>query len=70
MSTLKFKTNMKCNGCIEGVTPFLNALEGIKSWKADVTDPDKILEVETDSVSESKIIEAVNKAGFSISKID
>lgn len=70
MSTLKFKTNMKCNGCVESVTPFLNALTGIKTWKADITNPDKILEVDAETVCESEIIEAVNKAGFSIIKIN
>ncbi len=66
MSTLKFKTNMKCNGCIEGVTPHLKALSFIKSWSVDLNSPDKTLTIETESDDEKSIIEAVTKAGFKI----
>jgi copper chaperone len=66
MSLFKFKTNMKCNGCIQSVTPFLNNISGLKSWKVDLESPDKILEVEGE-INADIIIEAVKKAGFTIS---
>lgn len=62
---MKFKTNINCGGCVASVTPQLNKIDGI-SWKIDTENPDKILTVETDSVSEQEIIEAVKKAGFEI----
>lgn len=65
MKTYNFKTNINCNGCIAGVTPFLNKVEGI-SWKVDIENPDKILTVETDSAPEEEIVKAVKKAGFEI----
>lgn len=45
METLKFKTTIKCGGCIAGVTPVLNHIEGIEKWEVDTVNPDKILTV-------------------------
>lgn len=69
MKTLKFKTNMKCGGCIETVTPFLNQVEQIKNWEVDTKNPDKILTVDFDGTNEGIIIEKVQLAGFKIEKI-
>jgi copper chaperone len=66
METLQFKTNINCGGCIAKVTPFLNKEKGVKEWKVDTTNPDKILTVEKEGVSESEIIATVKKAGFKI----
>ncbi|SMC64552.1 heavy-metal-associated domain-containing protein [Moheibacter sediminis] len=65
MKEMKFKTNINCGGCIASVTPHLNQIEGI-NWKVDTENPDKILTVDSDKVSEQEIIEAVKKAGFQI----
>ena len=64
MSTLKFKTNIKCTGCLASVTPHLNEAEGIESWKVDLDNPDKTLTVETDQLKEEDVIAAVKKAGY------
>ncbi|GGH12330.1 heavy-metal-associated domain-containing protein [Mucilaginibacter phyllosphaerae] len=45
METLKFKTTIKCGGCISSVTPVLDHLEGIEKWEVDTVNPDKILTV-------------------------
>lgn len=68
MKTYKFKTNINCNGCVAGVTPFLNKVEGI-NWKVDIDNPDKTLTVETENASEEEIVKAVKKAGFEIETI-
>ncbi|MBA5630209.1 heavy-metal-associated domain-containing protein [Moheibacter lacus] len=68
MKTFKFKTNINCGGCVSGVTPFLNQLENT-DWKVDTENPDKILTVESESVSEEEIIRMVKKAGFEIEMI-
>ncbi len=68
MNTYKFKTNINCGGCVSGVTPFLNKLENI-NWSVDTDNPDKILTVETETVSEEDIIKAVKKAGFEIEAV-
>jgi copper chaperone len=63
MATLRFKTTINCGNCIRTVTPFLNEVEGIKSWNVDTENPDKILTVETDLDAEL-IVETVEDIGF------
>jgi len=66
MSTLQFKTNINCGGCVARVTPRLNETKGILSWKVDTDNPDKILTVETETIGSENIIEVVKKVGFNI----
>ncbi|PTT02153.1 hypothetical protein DBR11_05460 [Pedobacter sp. HMWF019] len=68
METLKFKTNIKCGGCIATVTPFLNDLNTVQSWKVDVDSADKVLTVEG-SASAPEVINILDKAGFKAEKI-
>jgi copper chaperone len=70
MKTIRFKTNINCGGCIKSVTPFLNNLDNVDSWKVDTENPDKILEVILEDDNENIVIEAVKKAGFEIQKAD
>ncbi|WP_192823216.1 heavy-metal-associated domain-containing protein [Rufibacter sp. LB8] len=63
METLKFKTNIKCGGCIAAVTPTLDATQGIDNWAVDTENPEKILTVQGD-ISAEKVVEAVTKAGY------
>ena len=64
METLKFKTNIKCGGCIAAVTPHLNQLNGIKNWQVDTVNPDKILTIDSDGLSAHEIILKIQKAGY------
>lgn len=66
METLKFKTNIKCGGCVATVTPFLNQEKSIEKWQVDTTNPNKILTVEGSAVNEEEVIEVIEKAGFKI----
>ena len=68
MKTLKFKTNIKCGGCIAAVTPHLNKLEGIK-WEVDTVNPDKVLTVETENVSPEEVIFKIKEAGYTAETI-
>ena len=65
MSTLKFKTNLKCAGCMYAIKPYMDAIKGIKSWDVDLEDPDKTVKVDNDSASTDEIKEAIRKAGYS-----
>lgn len=69
MKTVKYKTNIHCGGCIKSVTPFLNELDNIDTWKVDIESPDKILHVNLEDENEEVVIEAVKKAGYQIEKI-
>ena len=64
METLKFRTNVKCGGCIATVTPHMNKVKGIVSWNVDTTDPLKILTVETEQVSTETIVLVMKNAGY------
>lgn len=63
-STLKFKTNINCGGCIAKVTPFLNEAEGVCHWEVDTANREKILTVHSEGITEAEVIAVVNEAGF------
>lgn len=69
MKTMEFKTDLKCNGCIERITPGMNSLEDIVSWDVDLTKPVKILRVESLNEIESKIISVLREKGYTCEKI-
>lgn len=69
MKTIKFKTNIKCSGCIAKATPVLNEEKEIKKWDVDIQTPAKILTVETEEMTADEIIETVKKAGFEAEEI-
>lgn len=65
MKLHKFKTNLKCNGCIAAVKPAMDKIDGLTKWEVDLTTPDKILSVETESENATeKIASAFKKAGY------
>lgn len=63
METSRFKTTIKCSGCVANVTPFLNEALGKDNWQVDTNDPSKILTVRGESDKDS-IIRAVEAAGY------
>ena len=70
METLKFKTNIKCSGCIAKATPFLNKAVGEENWEVDLQNPDKILTIATDeAVSEEELIQLVQDAGYKAERV-
>ncbi|WP_107040175.1 heavy-metal-associated domain-containing protein [Brumimicrobium mesophilum] len=70
MEELRFKTTLKCGGCEEKVTPGLNAINEVEEWDVDLESQDKILTVSATKDISSQIIEAVEKVGFEISKLE
>lgn len=73
MKTLKYKTNLKCEGCKNSVRPFLNQIDAINSWDVDLSHSDKILVVEANTISEdeidAKVMDAFKQAGYIAEKI-
>lgn len=69
METLKFKTNIKCTGCVAKVTPLLNNESEIEKWEVDIFNPEKILTVETRNIDAQKVIETIEKARFKAEKL-
>ena len=73
MQTLKFKTNIKCNGCVNAIKLFIDSIKGINSWKVDLESSDKIIEVisstEYDNKLSEEIVRSINQAGYSAERI-
>lgn len=63
METLKFKTNIKCDACVAKVTPGLNETAGEGNWKVDLTSPDRVLTINTETTTE-QIKHALAQVGY------
>ncbi|MXV17250.1 heavy-metal-associated domain-containing protein [Hufsiella ginkgonis] len=71
METLKFKTNIKCSGCVAAVTPGLNSLPEVESWTVDLESANKILSVSAwEGLAAGSVKEALQKAGYSAEQVD
>lgn len=65
MESMKFKTNLKCNGCIAALKPHLDAIDGLVKWEVDLSSPDRILTVDINSAdAKDKIVSAFKAAGY------
>lgn len=60
---MKFKTNIKCSGCIATVSPYLNEKVGKENWQVDIQDPNKVLTINSETPA-SEIISTLEKAGY------
>lgn len=69
METLKFKTNIKCGGCVATVKPHLDGKENIENWQVDLESPDRILTVVAANGSEEEVIATVKEAGYQAEKV-
>ena len=70
METLKFKTNIKCGGCVATVTPYLNKLSDIEKWEVDTQNPDKILTiVGKPELDGQQVIDTLKDAGYKAEKL-
>lgn len=70
MKTLKFKTNIKCGGCVATVSPVLNGMADIKQWEVDTNSADKVLTVEgSEQADAQQIIQGLQEVGYSAEKL-
>lgn len=65
---MKFKTNIKCNGCIQTIRPYLESIKQIKAWAVDLNSPDRVLTVEGE-ITEDEVIRAIQAAGYRAEKL-
>lgn len=68
METMKFKTNLKCSGCVAKVTPFLDEAVGEKKWEVNLNGPASVLSTAGDA-DEGKVKQALEKAGYRAERI-
>jgi copper chaperone len=66
----QFKTNIQCGGCVEAVSPYLDANNEIKHWEVDINNPNKVLTVETDHLSGEMIRNIIKIAGYSAEQLN
>jgi hypothetical protein len=64
MEILVFKTNVEDKKHVRKLFKLLRALQGILRWNVDLHDTDKILRVETVSISPRAIETAMQQAGY------
>lgn len=69
METLKFKTTLKCSGCVAAIKPKIDQLKSVENWEVDLTQPVKILTVEGTNLNEKELIDTLKQAGFEATKI-
>lgn len=63
MTALKFKTNLKCGGCVSAVQPKLDALENVEKWDVDLASPEKTLTIMGD-IEAQEVVQAFEQAGY------
>jgi copper chaperone len=65
MKTYKFKTNIKCDGCVDAVSSYLDNARAVMNWEVDTHSEEKLLTVMgRDELSTQDVIDMVNLAGF------
>ena len=64
MNIIKFKSNIKCNGCIAAINDKMNELVGENKWQVDLNSDDRILTVESDDISAKDVSEELSKLGY------
>lgn len=72
MKRLRFKSSLKCNGCVNAIKPGMEAIDDIKTWRVFLDVDNKVIEVETDGDEETianSVQEVVTKAGYTIEKL-
>ena len=69
MEQLKFKTSLKCDGCIAAIKPGIEQIQGIESWNVDLASPDKVLSISSSRPVSDEVISAVKKTGYLISPL-
>ncbi|HMQ01253.1 MAG TPA: heavy metal transport/detoxification protein [Cyclobacteriaceae bacterium] len=65
---MKFKTNIKCGGCIAAVSPAMNEKIGAGRWQVDLAHADKTLTVDAE-ISEEAVKQTLQEAGYKAEKI-
>lgn len=70
METLKFKTTIKCSGCVAKVTPALDETVGTGNWDVDIQVPEKVLTISAErQINPVDVVNALEGAGFKAEKL-
>ena len=69
-NTLKFKTNIKCEGCLSKIKPYLDQAQGIFQWEVDIKNPLKILTIQSEGITANGIKSVIEQAGFNAENLE
>ncbi len=73
MGTIKFKSNLKCNGCVNAIKPGIESIKEIKSRRVFFDVENKTLKVDFENISDNeickKVIHIVTNSGYTIEKL-
>lgn len=61
---IKFKTNLSCGGCVSKVQSDLDDKVGASNWNVDLTNPNKILSVQAEGITEEEVLSIIKNKGF------
>lgn len=62
-----FKTNINCIGCVNQIKPALDKLEqgnDIDHWRVDLNNPNYLLTIETNAMTQEEVQSVIQEAGF------
>ncbi|MDM4015068.1 MauE/DoxX family redox-associated membrane protein [Roseiconus lacunae] len=69
--TTQIATTLKCGSCLSKVRPQLDAFEGMHSWRADLSDPRKLLFVDlAPEIDPGRVVELIRDQGFEASIVE
>ena len=68
-TTVRFKTSLKCGGCVAKITPLLNSMRNVAEWSVDLNTPERLLTVTLKDGDTSPVHKAVTGAGFKIEEV-
>ncbi|MBK9450796.1 MAG: heavy metal transport/detoxification protein [Bacteroidetes bacterium] len=66
---MKFKTNIKCDGCIATVTPILDQAVGAGNWSVDLSSPWRLLTISQIEISPEVIKTGLATVGYQADEI-
>ncbi len=66
---MKYRTTLKCAGCVSKIEPILAAYPQVKSWGVDLKMKEKILNLEGESIPFDQIEEQIKSLGFELDPI-
>lgn len=61
----KYRTNLRCGGCVSTIAPVLDDAPDVRSWTADTASPDKVLTIDGDATPQ-RVGELMAKAGYQV----
>ena len=64
MKSFVFKSNLKCEGCIEQIRIPLSQILEIDHWEVDLTNPDKLIFLYGDLIDYKAVISKIGEVGY------